>query len=281
MISRRQFLGTTLATLAGTALYSGEFERHNLLVQQHPVVLPRLADVFHGMRIVQISDIHFQEFSEAFYVKHVVEQVNALRPDMVVLTGDYITIGPLPRHLAARWSYKCAELLQAIVCPLRYAVLGNHDAVVNMAAVIDALVTHHIPVLLNQYVPVERDGKRFWLGGVSDATVGLARVEEAVPPAMIRNGDPVILLAHEPDYVDTVVQHGGVDLMLSGHTHGGQVRIPFMKPHFLPRLGKKYVEGHFQIGPTQLYVNRGIGTVMLPMRFNCRPEITVHTLTVA
>ena len=279
MISRRQFLGFTGAAVAGTALYGGEFERHHLIVEHHTVSLPRLADVFHGMRIVQISDIHFQEFSEAFYVKDVVAQVNALRPDMVVLTGDYITIGPLPRHFAARWSYECAALLQAIQCPLRYAVLGNHDAVVNMAVVTDALSTHNIPVLANRYLPIERDGRRFWLGGVSDASVGLARIEEAVPPSAIRNGEPVILLAHEPDYVDTVVQHGGVDLMLSGHTHGGQIRIPFMKPHFLPHLGKKYVEGHFQIGPTQLYVNRGIGTVMLPMRIRCRPEITVHTLS--
>ncbi len=279
MISRRQFLGLTGAAVAGTALYGGEYERHNLVVEQHSVVLPRLADAFHGMRIVQISDIHYQEFSEAFYVKEVVAVVNTLRPDMVVLTGDYITIGPMPRHFAARWSYGCAELLQAIACPLRYAVLGNHDAVVNIAAVTDALTTHNIPVLANQYVPVERDGKRIWLGGVSDASVGMARVEEAVPTAAIRNNDPVILLAHEPDYVDIVVRHGGVDLMLSGHTHGGQIRIPLMKPHFLPRLGKKYVEGHFQVGPTQLYVNRGIGTVMLPMRFRCRPEITVHTLS--
>ncbi len=279
LISRRQFLTAAGAAAAGTALYTGEYERHNLVIENHDAALPRLADAFHGMRIVQISDIHFQEFSEAFYIRHVVEQVNALQPDMVVLTGDYITIGPLPRHFAARWSYHCAALLEAIQCPLRYAVLGNHDAVVNMAAVTDALQTHGIPVLANRYVPIERDGRRFWLGGVSDVSEGLARIETAVPPPPTRNNDPVILLAHEPDYADTVARHGGVDLILSGHTHGGQIRLPFMKPHFLPDYGKKYVAGLFQLGSTRLYVNRGIGTVMLPMRLRCPPEITVHTLS--
>jgi predicted MPP superfamily phosphohydrolase len=87
----------------------------------------------------------------------------------------------------------------------------------------------------------------------------------------------VILLAHEPDIAPEAAKHN-VDLMLSGHTHGGQVRIPFLPPVMLPPMGKDYVEGHFQVGPMQLYVNRGIGAVQLPFRFNCPPEITVITL---
>jgi len=99
----------------------------------------------------------------------------------------------------------------------------------------------------------------------------------AIPGASLRQDEPVILLGHEPDYADIVARHA-VDLMLSGHTHGGQIRIPFMRPHFLPQLGEKYVEGLFSIGPMQLYVNRGIGTVALPFRFNCPPEVTLITL---
>jgi predicted MPP superfamily phosphohydrolase len=188
-------------------------------------------------------------------------------------------MAPLPRHIGARLSYPCAALLQELECPVRYAVLGNHDAMVNMAVVTDALETHGIPVLANQYVPIERDGRRIWLGGVMDVSVKLARVEEAVPKPAEKNGDPVILLAHEPDFADHVARYGGVDFMLSGHTHGGQVRLPLLPPMMLPPHGKKYVEGLFRVGPTQLYVNRGIGTVGLPMRLHCPPEITVFTLT--
>ena len=107
----------------------------------------------------------------------------------------------------------------------------------------------------------------------------MARLELAVPAKKVRGNDPVVLMAHEPDFLDHVAQYGGVNLMLSGHTHGGQVRLPFMGPVVLPPLGKKYIEGFFQVGPTRLYVNRGIGTVGLPVRFMCRPEITVFTLS--
>lgn len=93
-----------------------------------------------------------------------------------------------------------------------------------------------------------------------------------------RDREPVILLAHEPDYADHVARRGAADLVLSGHTHGGQVRIPFLPPLFLPPLGRKYIEGQFRIGGLQLYVNRGIGAVGIPFRFNVPPEITVITL---
>jgi predicted MPP superfamily phosphohydrolase len=278
-MNRRQFFGLAGAAAIGVGLYSGEYERHHLVVEEHAITLPNLADAFHGMRVVQISDIHYDEFTEPYFVKEAVARVNALKPDLVALTGDFISMGPLPRHIGARLSYPCAALLQAIECPLRYAVLGNHDAIVNMSMVTDALETHGIPVLANSYVPIERDGRRIWLGGVRDVSVRLARVEEAVPKTTIKNGDPLILLAHEPDYADHVARVGGVDLMLSGHSHGGQVRLPFLPPLMLPPLGKKYVEGLFHIGNTQLYVNRGIGTVGLPLRLDCPPEITVFTLT--
>ncbi len=277
-MNRRHFLSLGAAAVLGAALYGGEFERHALVVEEHTVQLPGLADVFHGMRVVQISDIHFEEFTEAFFVKEVVARVNTLRPDLVVLTGDYVSRGPLPRHFAARFSYRCAELLQAIECPQRYAVLGNHDILVNMPAVTDALVTHGLPVLANQYVPIERDGRRFWLAGVGDVSARLANLDLAIPKPATKNGDPVILLAHEPDFADHASRHGGVDLMLSGHTHGGQVRFPLLPPMLLPPLGQKYVEGLYRIGNTQLYVNRGIGTVGIPVRLHCPPEITVHTL---
>jgi predicted MPP superfamily phosphohydrolase len=98
-------------------------------------------------------------------------------------------------------------------------------------------------------------------------------------PALAAPNEPVILLAHEPDYAIHAAKYG-VDLMLSGHTHGGQVRLPFVgTPGFmLPRGGRYFVRGYFNVGPLQLYVNRGIGTVGLPMRFRCPPEISLLTL---
>ena len=276
-LTRRKFLGIAAASAAGLALYSGEFARHELDITRLTIALPNLPEAFRGFTIAQISDIHYHEFSEAFFVRHVVHTVNSLKPDLVALTGDFITASPLTKHQAHKHIVPCAELLAQINSPLRYAVLGNHDALINPDAMTAALVSHGIPVLANRYVPIEKDGQRIWLSGIEDACIQRPELSLAVPHPDFRQNQPVILLGHEPDFADIVVRHG-VDLMLSGHTHGGQIRIPFMGPHFLPELGDKYVEGLFSIGPMQLYVNRGIGTVGLPARFRCPPEITLITL---
>ena len=193
--------------------------------------------------------------------------MNEASPDLVVMTGDFVSSKPLPRHLGIRMSQHCAEILTRIECPLRYAILGNHDVLVSAHAVTDSLVTHSIPVLANSSVPIERDGRRLWLAGLEDALQQRPDLLTALPAGRNPDKEPLILLAHEPDFADHVAGRQ-VDLVLSGHTHGGQIRIPFLPPLLLPSLGHKYVEGLFRLRDgTQLYVNRGIGAVNLPFRF--------------
>ncbi len=278
LLSRRNFLKLAAGSVAGLALYAGEIARHELETLHQTISLPGLPDAFAGMRIVQISDFHFQEFTEAFFIKAVVRRVNALAPDMVVLTGDFVSHAPLPPRTAAAMSYHCAEILSGITCPLRYAIMGNHDAIVSTPAVTDALVSHGIPVLANSYVPIERDGQRIWLSGIKDALEENPDLKRALPPKRDPAREPVILLAHEPDFAEQAVGHQ-IALVLSGHTHGGQIRIPFLPPIILPDLGRQYIHGFFKLKDgMQLYVNRGIGAVTLPFRFRCPPEITVITL---
>ena len=153
---------------------------------------------------------------------------------------------------------------------------------ISRAAVSEALRESAITVLDNAHVPVERAGARFWLAGLDDPVEGVPDPDTAMP-ASIRNvsHEPIVLLCHAPDYVDTLLtlpEGQAVSLMLSGHTHGGQVRLPFAGPLILPPLGRKYVEGWFRFGDLQLYVNRGLGTVGVPFRFDCPPEITLFTL---
>jgi predicted MPP superfamily phosphohydrolase len=279
VVTRRQFLGLSGLSVLGMVFYAGEIARHELDIVQRTIVIPGLPDSFKGFRIVQLSDIHFKEFTEAFFVKLAVHEINGLKPDLVALTGDFVSYGPIDKRRSIPWFQECAQLLTRIRCPQRYAVLGNHDCIVNEAAAKDALNAHGIPVLINQAVPLERDGKRIWLAGLADALEGKVRpdFDKAIPNTARLDNECVILMAHEPDILPRVAKYD-VDLMLSGHTHGGQVRLPFLPPVHLPPLGRKYIEGHFQLGRTQLYVNRGIGTVDMPFRFNCPPEITVLTL---
>lgn len=281
-ISRRGFLIASACAGAGLALYGGEIERHWIEVSRRDVVLPSLPQAFDGFRIAQLSDIHLHEYTESFLVRDAVHHVNALNPDAVFLTGDFVSHGLMPNRFSIASAWQCANLLNQLECPHRYAVLGNHDVLVSREVVIEALSANAITVLDNAYVPIERAGGRFWLAGLDDPVVGTPDPELAIPQP-IRNvpREPVVLLCHAPDYVDTLLtlQEGqAVSLMLAGHTHGGQVRVPLAGPLILPPLGRKYVEGWFRFGNLQLYVNRGIGTISLPIRFDCPPEITLFTL---
>lgn len=278
-MTRRQFLGFSGLAAAGVLAYSGEFERHRLEITERTIKLARLSPALDGLRIAQLSDVHYAQFTEPSFVREVVAQVNRLTPDIVVMTGDYVSEGPMPHPTGAQSSYHCAEVLAGIHCPQRWCVLGNHDATVGSAIVTDALETHGLPVLANRHVPFEKNGARLWIAGVEDIAEEHPDLELAAPTGLQSAQEPVILLAHEPDYADQVARHGGVDLMLSGHTHGGQVRAPLFGPMYLPPLGRKYPEGLFPVANgLQLYVNRGIGTVGIPFRFDCRPELTMITL---
>ena len=273
--TRRTFLKAAGAAVIGFPLYAAEISRHEISIERRTIRLDRLPEQFHGLRIVQISDFHYAEYTEPFFLREMVRKVNRLRPDMVLLTGDFVSFQPMPLEFARRHAPACAAILSSLACPLRYAILGNHDYVVGPEYVAAPLREHGIPVLMNSAVALEREGKRLWLAGLGSACSDAADPARAIPRAAA--GEALIVMAHEPDILPEVARYD-VDLMLSGHTHGGQVRIPFLPPIHLPIYGKRYLEGLFRLGRTQLYVNRGIGAVGVPFRFRCPPEITVLTL---
>jgi predicted MPP superfamily phosphohydrolase len=260
------------------AFYSGEIARHEISVVTRPIAIGKLPAAFQNFRIVQISDLHYDEYSEPSFVARVIGQVNALAPDLVALTGDFVSFGPLGRSFAMGAMERCAEQLSHIVCARRFAVMGNHDSVLGAPTIRPILAAVDIPLLVNEYVPIERGGERLWLSGIHDPVTHVPNLDTAIPE---RPDGPVLLMSHGPDYADTVIQHPRgrlVDLMISGHTHGGQVRLPFLGAIILPSGGKKYVEGLFRFDRMQLYVNRGIGTTGLPLRLNSPPEVTLFTL---
>ena len=267
------------ATALGLGLYSGTHARHELEIVRRIFPIANLPDPFVGMRLAQISDIHLEEYTEPWFLKHVVDQVNALQPEMVLLTGDFVSRGPAPKHVALRAAGVAAEILSGLKAPQRVAILGNHDVGVNADWVVRELEAHGTPVLVDSYLPLERQRERLYICGSDDAGTRTPDPFLAIPADPRA---PVIYMVHEPDYIDVFRNHPRfplVDLMLSGHSHGGQIRLPLVGPLVLPPMGKQYVEGLYQIDKMQLYVNRGIGTVGLPFRLNCPAEITDITLT--
>lgn len=280
--SRRHFLKTTILGSAGLALYSSEIARHWIDVVPLDIHLTGLPAAFDGMRIAQISDIHLDEYTEPFFLRAVIDRINRLKPDAVFFTGDFVTDGLGTQQYAISAAWQCAELLRALECRALYAALGNHDVSIGRKQVTAALVANGITVLDNASLPLVRNNARIWLAGLDDPVNGVPQLDHAIPDS-IRNlpDEPIILLCHAPDYADHLLAHPAGDsvaLMLSGHTHGGQIRLPLVGALSLPPMGRKYVEGFFRLGGMQLYVNRGIGAVGVPFRLNCAPEITLHTL---
>ena len=277
-LTRRGFLLGSGAFAAGLTLYSSLIARHEISILDRTIAIDYLPDAFVGLRLVQLSDFHLEEFTEPYFLRHIVDRVNQLKPDVVLLTGDFITRGSLNFLVERNAANTCAEILRGIHCPLRFCVLGNHDVAVSAPMVTAALHAQGLPVLRNSFETLSLRGEQLHLAGVADPGTDLPDLSTAIPqfPA-----GPVLLMSHAPDYADTVITHPrgkSVNLILSGHSHGGQVRLPVIGPLVLPPLGRKYVEGLFRFNRTQLYVNRGLGTVGIPIRLNCPPEITHITL---
>ena len=283
MPTRRQFLFTGALAAAGIAAVGsdGYFESYRLQLKKIEIPLRRLPHQFDGFTIVQVSDFHYEEEFSAIPIRRSVDLVNSLHPDLVVFTGDFVT-APMfrfGRHaalVAANAVFPCAAVLSGIKAPMgSFAILGNHDAYSNPALVATGLRSHGIPLLKNSCVPIERDGARFWLAGIDDALEGQPDLGAAIKK--IPQGEPIILLAHEPDFADEAALTP-VDLQLSGHSHGGQIWIPGIGAPWLPSLARNYPRGFYKIENMVLYTNIGIGTIRAPIRINCIPEVTHITL---
>ena len=234
-----------------------------------PLSLPHLAPEFSGYRIVQLSDIHADRWMTAQRIQKIVGRVNEMRPDLVVLTGDFVT------RNAEQFAPSLAVLNELHPVDKTLAVLGNHDAWTNPDLIQQTLETAGVQVLNNRSVTLERPSAQLHVAGVDDIWAGRDRLNEVL--AALPTTGAAILLAHEPDFADTSAATGRFDLQLSGHSHGGQIHLPFIK-RVLPPLAYKYPLGQYQVGSMIQYTNRGLGSSGIPIRFNCRPEITIFTL---
>jgi uncharacterized protein len=281
--TRRQFLYTGAVAIAGAATLGMDayLESYRLQLKRIEIPLRRLPREFDGFTIAQLSDFHYEEKFSAVPIRRSVNLVNNLHPDLVVFTGDFVTVplvkfGSRAARQAANTAFPCAEILRHIQARHgSFAVLGNHDASSNPALVTDALRSHGIPVLKNSCVPIERGSVRLWLAGIDDALEGrpdLGAATKKIPPS-----ETIVLLAHEPDFAEESVLTA-VDLQLSGHSHGGQIWIPGFGAPWLPPLARKYPRGLYKVGNMTLYTNIGIGTIRTPIRINCVPEVTLITL---
>ncbi len=266
---------------AGFAAVAGDgvlFEPNIPRIVRRNLALRRWPERLNGFTIAVLSDFHYDPVFSVHPLRAAIPMVNGLKPDLIVLGGDFVSMPMLSSddEKAASLAEPCAHLLAKMnAAEGLWAVLGNHDCSTDPKRVTHDLQAQGIKVLANQSVAITHKGARFWLAGVGDVLCNTADLQQTIQG--IPEDDAIVLLAHEPDYADFVVQFA-VDLQISGHSHGGQIRLPLMRPLYLPDLARKYYLGLYQIGPLTLYTNAGLGTVGVPVRLNCPPEITLLTL---
>ncbi len=273
-MNRRTFLKAAAATTAalpvGGACY-GFAESTHLRVDRRTISMPRLPGGFRGTTVAFLTDIHLGPFVTAEYVASVVRTALVLDPDLILLGGDY-------SHRDAKYIAPCFELLSKLSAPLGvYGVLGNHDYWHGVEQTRAAMRAAKIEELTNRGVWLSRGGERLRLAGVDDLWEG--RPDLAAALGDTRPTDACLLVSHNPDFAETLTDRR-VGLVLSGHTHGGQVVVPGFGPPVVPsRYGRKYAHGLVEAPATKVYVSAGIGMTGLPVRANCRPEVTLVTLT--
>jgi predicted MPP superfamily phosphohydrolase len=282
--ARRVFLERTAHVATVAPFFAGAYGllygRLNLETTVQPVPLPRLPKAFEGFRICQLSDIHIGPFMPAEQIRKYVEMANALKPDLTVLTGDFVTFDANTQEAAV-------ESLSGLTAPFGvFGCLGNHDAWSGVENSITALFRQRgVHILRGEAVPIAIRGDAINLIGVDFQSH--RRFGPSAPVAnLLRNIEPLIargrvniLLSHNPDTFDRAAELG-IDLSMAGHTHGGQAALEFISPEIAPsRLVTPYVAGWFRKPGGQLYVNRGIGTIGVPIRIGAPPEITIYQLT--
>jgi predicted MPP superfamily phosphohydrolase len=276
-MNRRRFLrrcaGATLGFAASGLTYS-LLEAKWCTVSLHTIKVRRLPPAFAGLRVALLGDIHHGPYVPLAYVRHIVNLTNALQPDLIALVGDNV-------HRGSKYIDPClAELSRLRAAEGRFAVRGNHDNWEGRAHSQKALTVAGFVEVTNRGVWLQRAGARLRICGVGDSWTDRVSVPQALDSATDR--DASILLAHNPEETERVTDPR-VSLILSGHTHGGQVVLPWFGPPILPVTGYpgKYVQGWVEGPVSPVFITRGLGTITPPVRFCCRPEVVLLTLTPA
>ncbi len=271
-MNRRSFLKIAccggIATLF--ASYPVFIERNLVQINNYRIPVPELPKAFNGIRIVHLTDLHFGFLVSESFIEGVINKANSLKPDIIVCTGDYVHARNSTKEIDTVWPI--LSRLKAIYGV--YSVLGNHDHWADTEKSLQWLQRSGQNVR-HTCKPIYKGKDRILIGGTGDYWEDKLNIDLCFSTS--DEGDCRILLTHNPDSIDTVFETP-LSLILSGHTHGGQVSIPFYGPPVLPVKNKRYSSGLIETEKGNLFISKGIGWAIYPIRFNCYPEIAVHEL---
>ncbi len=274
-IRNRLLLAIAFVVVVVLTVWGFVIEPNRLVVNEVSLPIAEVDARFGNLRVALISDLHVgSPWIDLKKLHDVVAKTNAVKPDLILLAGDFVAESVIGGHFLDAESI--AAELGNLSAPLgTFAVLGNHDWVYDGKRVTTALTSVGIQVIENGAVRINRDGKHIWLLGIADAWTRKPDFSKAL--AEVTDDAPVMAFTHNPDIFPNAPQR--VLLMLAGHTHGGQVNLPFVGRLVVPsKYNQRYAIGHVVENGRHLYVSPGVGTSIFPVRFRVPPEITVLDL---
>ncbi|MCP8616029.1 metallophosphoesterase [Salirhabdus salicampi] len=282
-LTRRSFIKRMTTSLfglfgigGGTYYYAKHLEPAMIHIQRDSIQSDSIPADFHNVKIVQFGDTHIGFHYDIDQLEHLVKEINAEKPHIVLFSGDLVDN---PMQLLHSEFRRIVNVLTKISGPYgKFWIYGNHDhGGYGTETIAKLMEESDFQLLQNESSEIQIGNSKINIAGLDDVILGKPDLNKTF--ADINLNTFTLLLCHEPDYADHTVQHP-IDLQLSGHSHGGQVRIPFYGHLYSPPFARKYVDRQYTIGqyPLQLFITRGVGTTRLPYRFLCKPEFNVYTL---
>lgn len=276
-----KFIIIFILIIAAILLYSRFIATKGLVTKEYKITSSSIQDNFHGFKIVHISDVHYGRTTDKKDLNNMVKEVNLLKPDVVVLTGDLID---RDTKLDDDLKGEISEALSSINANVgKYAISGNHDSnfsewesIINDSGFKNLNDTYEL-IYNDGYTPILLAGLSSNLNNQVDITERYNKILEYSNNENIKELYKILLI-HEPDYINNI-DYSNFNLILAGHSHNGQVRLPFIGGIILPNGAKKYYKEHYKINNTDLYISSGIGTSGISFRLFNKPSINFYRLT--
>ncbi len=273
-----KFLLTLIIIIILILLYSRYIGTSGLITKEYKIETSDIDSSFDGLKVVQFSDLHYLRVTNSDNLKSVVDEINLINPDIVFFTGDLID---KDFKLSEKEEDELIELLSSINSKYgKYAIIGNHDIVKNEQELKNIFTSSDFNLMRNEYdIIYGENNDKLFIGGVDTYSYGMSDIDKTMK-YFTSNEDISykIILVHEPDYIDTILNKYDVNLVLSGHSHNGQINIPYIKNIFLPYGSEKYYDNYYKVDNTDLYISSGIGVSRINFRLFNRPSINFYRI---
>lgn len=261
-----------------TLLYARYVGTSGLITKEYKIETKNIPTSFDGLKIVHFSDLHYLRVTNKETLKNIVEEINLINPDIVFFTGDLID---KDFNLTNKQQTELIKHLKNINSKYgKYSIIGNHDIVKEEKELKNIYEESNFILLQNSYdIIYGNENNKIFIGGTDTYSYGKANINKVMK--YFQDNDDInykIILTHEPDYTDIILNNYDIDLILSGHSHNGQINIPFIKNIFLPFGSKKYYENYYKVDNTDLYVSSGIGESRINMRLFNKPSINFYRI---